>query len=313
MALLPENSEIDYNILVNVLQEQASPEEAAFVAAWIQESEANRELYFRVKDILDVEKAGENPLDVEARWQEVSAQFPGRRIQWWKYAAMIAVLLLAGGTAWYFGMRTPNPEVQVAVVDNAPVQLKVLPDGTRVWVKGGGTLSYRSSFGDKDREIWITGTAYFDVQQATRPFIVHTPQMDVTVLGTAFTMHENAVIVQQGKVKAQKGEEEMIIQRNERARVQAGSLRKDDVNAQLFGAWKDGDYRFENTSLDEIKEVLISNYGYEVEILQPAAFEGSALSGRMIMEDEKALREILSAMLNARIEKTGNKLIIQPK
>lgn len=313
MALLPENSEIDYNILVNVLNGQATPEDSALVAEWVQRSDANRELYFRVKDIIDLEKAGDRQLDVEARWQEVSAQLPVKRLQWWKYAAAIAVLALAGGTAIYFGTRPEKPAVQATVVIDAPTQLKVLPDGTRVWMKGGSSLSYRPSFGEKDREIWITGTAFFDVQKAQHPFVVHTSRLDVTVLGTAFTLHENAVIVQQGKVKAQAGQEEMTVQPDERVTVHAGRLKKDHVNAQLFGAWRDGDYRFGNTSLAEIKDMLISNYGYEVEVLKPDAFEGTALSGRMIMEDEKAVKEVLSAMLNARIEKTGNKLIIQPK
>ncbi|GEP96140.1 FecR family protein [Chitinophaga cymbidii] len=314
MALLPENSEMDYNVLMNVLNGQATPEESAFVEEWVQRSDANRELYFRVKDILDLEKAGDRQLDVEARWQEVSAQLPGRRrVQWWKYAAMIAVLMLAGGTALYFGLRQAAPEVRMTVQHDAPVQISVLPDSTRVWLKGGSTLSYRPTFGEKDREIWITGTAYFDVQKATLPFVVHTKQLDVTVLGTAFTMHENAVILQQGKVKALAGQEEMTVQPGERVLVAAGGLKKEKVNAQLFGAWRDGDYNFENTSLAEIKEVLVSNYGYDVEIVNPGAFAGAAISGRVIMENEKALMDVLSAMLNASIEKTGNKLSIQPK
>jgi len=314
MALLPENSEMDYNVLMNVLNGQATPEESAFVEEWVRRSDANRELYFRVKDILDLEKAGDRQLDVEARWQEVSAQLPGRRrVQWWKYAAMIAVLMLAGGTAIYFGLRQPAPEVRMTVQLDAPVQLSVLPDSTRVWLKGGSTLSYRPTFGEKDREIWITGTAYFDVQKATLPFVVHTKQLDVTVLGTAFTMHENAVILQQGKVKVLSGQEEMTVQPGERVLVEAGGLKKDKVNAQLFGAWRDGDYNFENTSLAEIKDVLVSNYGYDVEIVNPGAFAGAAISGRVIMENERALMDVLSAMLNASIEKTGNKLRIQPK
>ncbi|QEH43580.1 FecR family protein [Chitinophaga sp. XS-30] len=314
MAILPENSEMDYNLLVNVLNGTASTEDAAFVADWVRQSDANRELYFRVKDILDLEKAAERQLDVDARWQEVAAQLPGRRRQWWKYAAMIAVLALAGGAAFYFGMRKAAPELQVTVTDKAPAQLKVLPDGTKVWVKGGSTLSYRPAFGKKDREVWITGTAYFDVQKETLPFIVHTGQLEITVLGTAFTLHENAVIVEQGKIKAKAGDREVTVRRNERTRLQpGGALKTDNVNAQLFGAWRDGDYRFENTSLREIKEVLTSNYGYEVEILQPEAFEGTAISGRMVMEDEKAVKEVLAAMLHARIGKIGNKFIIQPK
>ncbi|WP_119080854.1 FecR family protein [Chitinophaga alhagiae] len=314
MALLPDNSEIDYNLLVSVLSGTASPEEVALVTAWAKQSTANRELYFRVKDLLDLERAGERQLDVEARWQEVAAQLPRRRANWLKYAAMVAVLLLAGGTAFYFGTRGQEQEVHIAVGGSSTVQLKVLPDGTKVWLKGGSSLRYKPSFGKTDREIHITGTAYLDVEKSALPFVAHTGQIDVTVLGTAFTLHESAVIVTQGKVRTQAGERAITVRPNERARLMPGGvLEKDQVNAQLFGAWRDGDYKFDNTTLAEIKDVLTSNYGYQVEIHRPEAFEGATISGRIAMENEQTVKEVLAAMLQAHIEKTGNKFIIQPK
>jgi ferric-dicitrate binding protein FerR (iron transport regulator) len=48
---------------------------------------------------------------------------------------------------------------------------------------------YDKQFGQKLREVRLTGEAYFDVaHDKTRPFIIHTEQMDLRVLGTAFNV-----------------------------------------------------------------------------------------------------------------------------
>lgn len=308
--------EIDYNLLVNVIDGSATPEEVAVVENWLLHSEENRDLYFRVKDILDLQQANTLEIDTAARWEIVSHQLKDRtkvkRMKWLKYAAMVAVLALAGGLITYFKPTRPSaPEIQLA--QTTTLQSKVLPDGTKVWVKPGGSLSYRSSFGKSDREIWVTGTVFFDVAKEEEPFIVHASNMEVAVLGTSFTIHEKAIIVNSGKVKTTAKGQEMLVQPNERVTLTAEGMQKDKVNAQLYGAWKDGDYQFDNTTVTELRDMINSNYGFEVTVIKPAAFEGSAISGYMKIADDVSLVKILSAMLNANITKKGNTLTIQPK
>ncbi len=65
----------------------------------------------------------------------------------------------------------------------------VLPDGTKVWVNADSRLSYGKNFGNQLREVYLEGEAYFDVAEDKRkPFIVHTNNIDVKVLGTAFNV-----------------------------------------------------------------------------------------------------------------------------
>lgn len=308
--------EIDYNLLVNVIDGNATPEEVALVENWLLHSEENRELYFRVKDILDLQKADTLEIDTAAKWEMVTRGLKNRtkvkRMKWLKYAAMVAVLVLAGGFIIYQNTSRPSsPEMQLA--QTTTLQSKVLPDGTKVWVKPGGTLSYRSSFGKSDREIWITGTAFFDVAKGEEPFLLHASKMEIAVLGTSFTVHESAIIVNTGKVKTTAGGQETLVQPNERVVITAEGMKKDKVNAQLYGAWKDGDYQFDNTTVAELKDMINSNYGIDVTVIKPAAFEGNAISGYMKIADDAALVKILSAMLNAKIKREGNTITIQPK
>ncbi|MBS1512035.1 MAG: FecR family protein [Bacteroidetes bacterium] len=65
-----------------------------------------------------------------------------------------------------------------------------LPDGSSVWLNSSSQLVYDNDhFGDGNREVSLTGEAFFDVvKNPQKPFIIHTAKMDVKVLGTAFNV-----------------------------------------------------------------------------------------------------------------------------
>ncbi|PVD52666.1 hypothetical protein DC498_09130 [Terrimonas sp.] len=66
----------------------------------------------------------------------------------------------------------------------------ILPDGSLVWLNGGSRLTYDKAFNKGEtREVELKGEAYFDVaKNALKPFIIHTHQMDIKVLGTTFNV-----------------------------------------------------------------------------------------------------------------------------
>lgn len=62
-----------------------------------------------------------------------------------------------------------------------------LPDGTLVWLNADSRLSYKIDNGTANREVTLTGEAYFDVaRDKDHPFLIHTNTIDIRVLGTAF-------------------------------------------------------------------------------------------------------------------------------
>lgn len=65
----------------------------------------------------------------------------------------------------------------------------LLPDGSVVWLNSGSRLSYPANFSDSLREVELEGEAHFDVtKDAERPFIVHTRDINIKVLGTVFNV-----------------------------------------------------------------------------------------------------------------------------
>ena len=65
----------------------------------------------------------------------------------------------------------------------------LLPDGTIVWLNSGSKLNYEHSFNNNTREVELEGEAFFDVaKDAKHPFIVHTANINIKVLGTVFNV-----------------------------------------------------------------------------------------------------------------------------
>lgn len=64
-----------------------------------------------------------------------------------------------------------------------------LPDGSKVMLNAGSTLTMAQDFNINTREITLEGEAFFDVSHnPSKPFIIHTATMNVRVLGTVFNV-----------------------------------------------------------------------------------------------------------------------------
>lgn len=96
--------------------------------------------------------------------------------------------------AWFFNHKS-QPVLSERIVENkistrygSKSQL-TLPDGSRVYLNAGSTLTYDKDFGNKVRSVSLSGEAFFDIaHNKQKPFIIHTTEMDIRVLGTAFNV-----------------------------------------------------------------------------------------------------------------------------
>jgi len=79
-----------------------------------------------------------------------------------------------------------NNTVSTKMGDKASINL---PDGSKVWLNGDSKITYVGDFGNKTREVYLSGEAFFDVaKDKTKPFIIHTRTINLKVLGTAFNV-----------------------------------------------------------------------------------------------------------------------------
>lgn len=108
-----------------------------------------------------------------------------------KYAAAILVIVVS--SLYFFNNsleKEPKTLAQIEVsAENGSRKRVMLPDGTSVLLNSGSKLQYNSEFGENTRDVTLFGEAFFDVvKQTEHPFIVHTEDINIKVLGTAFNV-----------------------------------------------------------------------------------------------------------------------------
>ena len=160
-----------------------------------------------------------------------------------------------------------------------------LEDGTLVHLNYNSRLIYPEKFGDR-RDVILDGEAYFMVaKDKSRQFVVHTPQGDVKVYGTEFVVNTRKsdaedhkdmyVVLVKGSVgfTANDGREQMLTPGQELSMVHS-QLTVTDIDIAPFVAWNEGEFVFNNWSLERIMSVISRWYGLKVE------FSNSSLGGR---------------------------------
>ncbi len=187
-----------------------------------------------------------------------------------------------------------------------------LDDGTLVHLNYDSRLIYPEHFGDR-RDVILDGEAYFMVaKDKSRQFVVHTPQGDVKVYGTEFVVNTRKsdaedhkdmyVVLVKGSVgfTANDGREQMLTPGQELSMVHS-QLTVTDIDTAPFVAWNEGEFVFNNWSLERIMSVISRWYGLKVE------FANSSLGGRKFSgslsryEDIKPTIETIEAVTGTTI------------
>ena len=219
-----------------------------------------------------------------------------------------------------------------------------LSDGSTVLLNAGSTISISESFNVNDREISLEGEAYFNVtHNAQKPFIIHTHNINVKVLGTEFDVkaypkdRTTEAILIRGSVEVtvkSSPDKKIILKPHHKFVIENGVPSTQEapdsvavavvmpkkikvetvlVNAKdssvLETSWTENRLNFSDESLAEVATKLERWYGVKVDvekdIAQQYKFTGT-FENETISETLKALQ--LSLFFNYRIE--GGKIFI---
>ena len=154
----------------------------------------------------------------------------------------------------------------------------VLSDGTKVHLNSSSELHYAVNFRGERREVFLWGEAYFEVaKDAEHPFVVHTEDMDIQVLGTSFNVNAYPgnsyahATLEEGSVEvSRKGQSERLVPGEQCVfDRKAKRLSVAQVDTELFTSWRNGFYRFNQTCLEDILSTLAVWYNLSVEYDDP--------------------------------------------
>ncbi len=195
---------------------------------------------------------------------------PAYAARWMAAAAVAAVLVAAGIYLWQQPLTARAPYGEIASID--------LPDGSRVQLNSGSTLTYARRFDARTRRVHLDGEAFFDVTQTGTPFVIETFNATVAVLGTSFNVRawpdtpraETVVAVETGlvEVAAKKTPGQAVrLAAGEAARVNAADGTPTpqvltDPAAVL--AWRDGLFVFINEPLGVMFDEVERRFGIDI-------------------------------------------------
>lgn len=127
-------------------------------------------------------------------WPEEDEEPEAPQIKWWALTLRMAAAILVLIGAYHVMIATgliPGEEDGLRAdynIRGTRSHIK-LADGTTVWLNSDSELKYPLRFKGRKREVYLRGEAFFDVaKNAEKPFIVHTENMTINVLGTSFNV-----------------------------------------------------------------------------------------------------------------------------
>jgi transmembrane sensor len=198
----------------------------------------------------------------------------------------------------------------------------VLPDGSHVWLNAASSVRYPAAFTGKERNVEITGEAYFEVApDAAHPFRVKAGETEVDVLGTHFNImayeEENAVktTLLEGAVKVIKAGTSNLLQPGQQAQSVKNTrgpaiVVVDDAPVDEVVAWKNGLFFFNRSNLQTVMRQIAR--WYDVEIVYEGEVPIMEFGGKISRNNNisEVLKILELSKVHFRIE--DKKIIVMP-
>lgn len=255
---------------------------------------------------------------------------PVKHRSWFRIAAMWALpLLILGAAAWFYSSATQKVKLYADLdykqvfTANGERKLVTLPDSSKVWLNGGSSLVYPSRFISAERNVCLTGEAYFEVaKDSKRPFTVDVNHIKLKVLGTSFNVFsypDNPRVVTtletgklQVKVDNQKEPYNLTPDNQLILDTKSGEVAVRSVHAADFSVWRVPVLYFEETELIYALRQIEHTYNVKVHI-QNSHYNNQTIRAHFNQDDSiveiMTVIKMLIPALNYEID--GNEIYIK--
>lgn len=228
-------------------------------------------------------------------------------VQLMKYAAVLLIGVCLSSALFYLTSDKTSlmTDSYTIITDKGEKSYLELPDGSKVWLNSCTTIKYQSDYGQSNRNIYLSGEAYFEVAKNKEiPFVVKASGLDVTAVGTAFNvsayMDDSQLITTlfSGKVSVQPTltKQQILLEPNQVAIYYKGRNKIETVayKKQMFAQWRHGALSFDMMYLKDITRLLERNYNvvfrYENQKIKQLKFSGSFRNNEALSEILKIIR-----------------------
>lgn len=307
-----ETSKNRGNQLVEHLSLSDGTPEQGELRGWIDESEGNKEDFRKYQRIWKgTDKlAKSSKFQTGKAWTVVNRQIQRSQLFRRRMDRLIfsgiglaASLVLILGLAFYTGQFSiKQNKMQLATNYGSRTEV-VLPDGSKVKLNSGSSLSYHFNSLTKTREVSFEGEGFFEVAKDQQAFLIHTKNgMDLKVLGTTFnlTAYPEDQMVQTALVE---GKVELSNEHNEKLILDSGQIAIFEKNSQTLArqngnlfhlvGWTENKMYLDSTSLKETSVRLERWFDVDIHIMPESL--GHEIHYTGVLEEE-TIQEILNAL-----------------
>jgi transmembrane sensor len=257
----------------------ANPAERAIVEQWFQQYYPETDVSFKRADKERIFK------DLDTR---IDAFLPQKKVisfQWLRIAAVLLIAFTVGIVLYnihYPSASSKSTYNEIRIPLGTKEQI-TLPDQSTVVLNSGSILRIPSDFAKGKRRVILIGEGYFQIKRDTlHPFVIHSGQLQTTVLGTSFNIkaypedRNIQVAVTSGRVKIDELDKADLarsltegITRNEMLLYtkDKGLAAITHGNAELASSWKSNLLYFDNVSIPEIAHTLERWYNVKVKVV----------------------------------------------
>ncbi len=235
-------------------------------------------------------------------------------------------ILLNGSRVLKSGANTAPSKINQVVIPYGNRSEITLNDSTVVYLNAGSRLVYPSTFEGENREVYLFGEAFFDVAKDTKhPFVVHTSDISIRVLGTKFNIsaypEDNVIqtVLEEGEVSIRRKdaglfERDIVLHPNELASYSRKdkNVRITEVDISYYTLWKDGVIKFSNSDLNRVLKHLERYYRVQFRFENPFNAD-IKISGKLSLKEKKEeVFEYISrvALIDIEYDK-GNQYVIK--
>jgi ferric-dicitrate binding protein FerR (iron transport regulator) len=279
-----------YRLLRKRFTGNISTEEETKLDQWIHDSKENQKTIDALSKVWQEKSAEPELINTEAQidhiWQRSQISVYSKSIDWNYIIKIAAVVVLFVTTPLFVinWMQYTSTETTATVaiqklIKSNPAGQKAkfyLPDGSLVWLNGASTVTYHTTFNETNRDISLTGEAFFEVaKNEVLPFQVVSGNITTTAVGTAFNVEaypeddQINVSLLHGKVKVaydQNIEDGILLDPGYQVNFNLVNekIEKNAFDQNKVTGWKDGKLVFANAGYEEVLSKIEKWYGVTI-------------------------------------------------
>ncbi len=199
----------------------------------------------------------------------------------WLLIPVAAGLLLLFGTSlgFYFGEKRLQPaseHTQVCYLTSDAKTTFSLPDGTRVWLNAGSSLSFNKEafLTSGERCVAIDGEGFFDVTKNGEPFLVDFGSSKVKVTGTRFMVRhydrntDDLVLLESGSVEVVTPVASVPLSPGQVMTLErsSGRISVSDEDMRFYTNWMEPTLNLKQVELKDLLKSLSHRYNVDIEM-----------------------------------------------